>query len=161
MHEAGEGIITHATAAERESGIAQRQGIDSRDANIDRVSLHMQAILCDADRAGAEEFIAPGGTVAADDIDLPARMTDSGGEIEKNVEDARIVVLDVAGAMIAKEMVELFFGLRNIKIAAPVNDVDAFTGVRMIEAKIVFLGGRIVRNRVPAALCGSGKKDQG
>jgi hypothetical protein len=138
MDEAGAGIITHATAAERESGIAQRPGIDSRDANIDRVRLHMQAVFCDARGARAEEFIAPGGTVAADDIDFPARMTDGGREIGKNVEDAMIVVLDVTGAMIAKEMVELFFGLGKIEIAAAVNDVDAFAGVRMIEAKMVF-----------------------
>jgi len=141
MHEAGAGIIPHATTAEREGGIAQGQRIDSRDANIDGVRLHVQAILCDSGRTSAQKFIAPRGTISAYDIDLPVRMTDSGGKIGKNVEDARIVVLDVAGAMIAKKMVQLFFSFRKIDIPTAIHDVNVLTRMRMIEAKVMLLRG--------------------
>jgi hypothetical protein len=141
MDEAGAGIVTHSTAAEREGSITQRHGIDSRDANINGVSLHVQAVLRNAGGAGAEEFIASGGAIAADDFDLPALMTDGGSEIGKNVEDARIVMHDVAGSVISKEMIQLFFGLRNITVTAAVDDVDAFAGVCVIEANMVFPSG--------------------
>lgn len=161
MDEARAGIITDAAAAERESGIAQRQGIDTRDANIDRVRLHVLAIFCDPGGAAAEKLIAPGGTVAADDIDLRAGMADRGGKIGKNVEDARIVVLDVAGAVVAEEMIKPLFGLRKIKIAAAVNDVDAFAGVRMKEAEMMFLVRTINGARGTAAPRGRREKHEG
>lgn len=161
MDEAGTGIITYSPTAKRKSRIAQRQGSDARDANIDGVSLHVQAVLRDTGGAGAEILIALGAAIAADDLNLSAWMTDGGGEIVENVEDAGIVMLYVAGSVIPKEMVQLYFCFRNINIAAPVNDVDAFAGVCMIEAKMVLWGGRIERGGRAAALRRSGQKHQG
>jgi hypothetical protein len=161
MDEAGAGIVTHATAAEREGSVSQSQGIDSRDANINGVSLLVQAVHRNARGTGAEKFIAPIGAIAADDFDLPVSMTDCGGEVGKNVEDARIIALHLAGSMIPKKMGELFFGFRNIKTAPTVNDVDAFAGVSMIQAEMVFLTGSINRDGVVIAVYGSDKQDQG
>jgi hypothetical protein len=56
------------------------------------------------------KFIAPGRAIAADDIDFRVWKANGSGKIGTQVEDTRIVMLHLAGAMIAKEMVELLFG---------------------------------------------------
>ena len=61
--------------------------------------------------------------------------------IRENVEDVRIVVPNVAGAVVAQEMVELVFGLRQEGVSAPIDDIKTLAGVRVVEAKMVFLVG--------------------
>jgi len=116
------------------------------------VRLHVQAVLRYAGGAGAEEFIAPRGTVATDDIDFGVRAAERSGEIRKNVEDLRIVVFNLARAVVAQEMVELVFGLRQEGVSAPIDDIKTLAGVRVVEAKMVFLvGGRGARAFVVAS----------
>ena len=45
MNEGRTRVIADPAAAESKGGIVERQGIDSRDANINRMSLHMLAVL--------------------------------------------------------------------------------------------------------------------
>jgi len=50
-------------------------------------------------------------------------------------------VFNLAGAVVAQEMVELIFGLREEIISAAIDNIDALAGVRVVEAKMVFLAG--------------------
>src|ERR1700739_1401071 len=109
MKHSRRGVKTAPPTTQRQRGIAQRQRIAPRNANINGVGLHVLAVLRHPGRTGAKKFIAPRGPVPANDLDLRARMPDRRGRIGKNVKDPWIVVLDVPGAMIAQEMVEMVF----------------------------------------------------
>jgi hypothetical protein len=102
----------------------------------------VQAISSYTRGAGAEEFIAPRGAIATDDVDLGVGAAEGSGQIRKNVEDMRIVVLDLTSAVVAQEMVELIFGLREEVISAAIDNIDALAGVCVVEAKMVFLARR-------------------
>lgn len=88
---------------------------------------------------GAQEVITPFRAVTANDIDFGIGTADGSSEIGKNVEDSRIVVLDVASAVIAEEMIELRLGFRKIDIATTIDHINVLAGVSVIEAKVVFL----------------------
>jgi hypothetical protein len=57
---------------------------------------------------------------------------------------------DVACTMIAQEIIELRKRAGNVLIAAPVNDIQPFAGVRVVKQQLMFLallGGYITRSR--------------
>ena len=81
MNEGRARVITDAATAEHKSSIVQRQGVNFRDADVNRVSLHMLAVIRNTRRVGAKEFIAPGGAIPTNAVDLRIRMSDSGSEI--------------------------------------------------------------------------------
>ncbi len=105
MNESRAGVITYASPTERQRRIAQRHRIDSRNPNINGVSLHVLAVLRHPGRTGSKKSIAPRGPVAANDLDLRTRMPDRRSHIGKNVEHSRIIVFDVSCTMIAQEMI--------------------------------------------------------
>ncbi len=74
MNEGRARVITDAATAERKSSIVQRQGVNSRDADVNRVSLHILAVLRNTRRAGAKEFIAPGGAIPTNDVPLAPKI---------------------------------------------------------------------------------------
>jgi hypothetical protein len=94
-------VTTDAATTECKSSIVERRSINSWDADVNRVSLHVLAVLRHTRRAGAKEFIAPRSAVATNDGDLCIRMSDSGSEIGKNVKDMRIIMLYVACTMVS------------------------------------------------------------
>jgi hypothetical protein len=56
----------------------------------------------------------------------------------KHVEKARIVVMDVSSAVVAKKMIELRQSCGNIGIALAINYVQSLLGMCVIEANSVF-----------------------
>lgn len=139
MDESGARIITYPSTAERQRRVAQRQRIDSRNANIDGVSLHVLAVLRHARRTRTKKLVTPFAPVSANNVDLRARMPDRRGHIGKYVEHSRIIVFDVACSMVAKEMIQLFFRFRKVDIAATVHNVNVLACMRVIKAKMMFL----------------------
>jgi hypothetical protein len=49
---------------------------------------------------------------------------------------------DGSGTMVAEKAVELSQRFREVSIAAPINDVEPLSGVRVIETKPIFGHGR-------------------
>ena len=147
VHKFGARIISHAASSQGQRRIAQSQRIDSGNANVNRMRLHVLAVFRHACRPRAKEFVAPRRAVAANNIDLRVRMAHGRGQVRQNVEHMRIVMLHVAGTMVAQKMIQLRFRSRQILIAAPVNNVNALAGVRMVKPKMVFLRRRGRRNR--------------
>ena len=94
-------IKADAAPTERNRSTEQRQGVNSWDADVNRVSLHVLAVLGHSRRAGTKEFVARGIAVPADDVDLRIWMAHSGREIGKNVENMRIILLYLVGTMVA------------------------------------------------------------
>ena len=60
-------------------------------------------------------------------------------------------MFDVAGAMIAKEMIQLFFSFRKIDIPTAIHDVNVLTRMRVVEAKMMLFLGRIAGQCVVVA----------
>lgn len=131
MDESRAWVITDAATTERKSGIIKRQGINSRDANVNCVRLHVLAVFCHTRRVGAKELIARRSAIATNDVDLRIRMSDSSSEIGKNVKDMRIIMLYVAGTVVAQKRIELCFRIGKIVISATINDVNVLTSVRV------------------------------
>src|SRR5208282_293684 len=123
-----------------QSGTPQGCGGNSRQANINRFGLHVQAVASHAGvrAAGAEEFVAPGRAVSADHVDLSRGIMERSGEVVEQIKKARIEMVHVSGSMIAEKVVEFVERLRYVGIAAAVNDVELLPGVRVIEAQAVF-----------------------
>ena len=138
MDEAGARIIADSAFAQCKRGVTQGDSADAGDADVNRVRLHVQAVLGYTCRARAEKFIAPRGAIAADDIDLCAGAAYRFREFGENVEKAGIVVLYLARAMITQKMVELPLSFGKERVALTIDDVNVLAGVRVIEAKVVF-----------------------
>ena len=145
VHESGTGVIADAASGESECRVAQSESVDTGNANVDGVRLHVQTVLGNSGGTRAEKCIAPGGAVTADDVDFGVGMADGGSEVRQDVEEARIVVLDFAGAVVAEEMVELSLGVREVQVSPAVNDVDPFSGVGVIKAQVMFFRRRDAR----------------
>jgi len=143
---------------QRDSGVAQGQCIDARDANVDGVRLRVQAVSGYTGRASAEELVAPRAAIATDDVDFRAGTAERSGKIGEDVENVGIVMFDGASAVVPQEMVESLFSLRQKSVATAIGDINPLARVRMVEAKTVFLGGRMSRRGVVVALRGRREK---
>ena len=81
---------------------------------------------------------------------LAAWMPDRQCEIGEDIVQVRIEMADVARAMIAQEIIELRERAGNVLIAAPVDDIQPFAGVRVVKQQLMFLDlprGHITRSR--------------
>ena len=66
-------------------------------------------------------------------------------------------MIDIAGAVVAEEMIQLREGFRNIGPRAPVNQIDALPGMGVIKAKLARFFGR---DRFCSPLDGGAEKQQ-
>ena len=83
----------------------------------------------------AKIVIAPRSAIAANDIDFAVEMSQFGQQIMQQVEFPDIIVLFVTGAVITKKMIQRRHTFRKILIAYPVNDIQVFSCMEVIEAK--------------------------
>lgn len=142
MNEAGNGVVAHAAAAEREGGVSKGQCLDAGQADIDGFGLHVEALLGYAGGVGPQILVGLGAAVAANNLDFGAGVAGGARQVEQDVEDARIVMMNGAGYAVAQEMVELGEGLGEERLIPFVNDVNMFAGVGFIQAEAAFLGPR-------------------
>jgi hypothetical protein len=94
----------------------------------------MKAVFRDPSGVSAEEFIARRRAITANDFDFSAGSADRIGQVPQDVIELRIILLHVSGAMVSQELVQFRVCFGNIFIAAPKNDVNAFTCVGVVEA---------------------------
>lgn len=66
-------------------------------------------------------------------------MPDRDGEVREKVKETRIVVLHVAGPMVAQKVIELRFGFGKIHVPTSIYDVNTLPDVGVVEAEMVFL----------------------
>src|ERR1700733_7119165 len=94
--------------------------------------------------------VAPGGAVAADDVDFAIRTAQLDQQIVQKIELLQVIVLHVAGAMVAEKMVQLRNLIRLILIADAVDHIDPFTSMKVIKAEPIRsrsgLGARVCRS---------------
>ena len=140
VDEIGSAVVADAAATQCQSGIAQLGSGHARKADIDRFRLHVQTVLGDSGvrTARPQKLIRAWRSISADDIDLGRGTTEGSGQIVQQVKHARIVVVDVAGAIVAQVLVEAVERLRQIRVAPAVHDVEPLVGMGVVEQQAVF-----------------------
>jgi len=126
-------IVAHTAASQSESSLAQFERVDAGHPQIDSFRLNVKTVLCDSRGMSTERFVTRRGAVAADDVDLAAWTADRRGEVREDIVQARINMTNIAGPMIAQEKIELGERLRNVCLAAAINNVNTLSGVRVVE----------------------------
>lgn len=153
MDKVGLGVVTNSPAMQFQGSVSQARRRDARYADIDRHRLHMQAVKGDTMTVRAQKLIAPRRPIAADDINFRIRLPKLGSQVVEQVEYSRIVMVDVAGAVITKIFVESCQSFREIAVTPPIDNVKAFAGVRVEQPKAII---RLARGRAHNARSGQG-----
>ena len=92
----------------------------------------------------AQKFVAPWRAVAANNIDLHIRIPQRCRQIVEQVEHPRIVVTNVARAVVAQITVQARQGFLIISFAVAVNDIQPLSSMRMEKMQLVWTA----RNRL-------------
>jgi hypothetical protein len=127
-------VITNASSVKGQGRFSQLQRIRSRHPDIDGSCLHVKAVLRDSSRVSPQEFIASRRAIATNDFDFSAWSANRIGQVPKDVIELCIILLHFSGAMVSQELIQSCGCFGNISIALPKNDVNPFTGVRVVEA---------------------------
>lgn len=132
-------IVTHAAAAQCESRVPKPGSGKIGQANVDGFGQHVEAVLSDprVGVTGTQEFVGLWSAVSADYIDLVVGLADRCEQVVKQVEDVRVVVVNLAATPVAEEVVKPIESAGEISIAAAIDDVDALIGVGVEEAQPV------------------------
>jgi len=109
-------VVAHAPAVEGQSYIAQTRGFHAGYSEIDRLRLHVEAILGDPFGMRAEELVAPRCAVPANDVNFSAGASHSHRQILQDVIELGIEMMNLPRAMVSQEIVELRDRLWNVVI---------------------------------------------
>lgn len=94
----------------------------------------METVLGNTGGAGAQEFVAPWRTVAADDGYLGIGPPRGGGKVRQKIKEMRIVMKLLAGAVVTQKVIQLAECVVEVGVATAIDDVDALAGVSMEQA---------------------------
>ena len=142
MDEARLGIEADASATKAQGGIPQFSCRYARNADVDRLSEHVQTMRGNTDGRAPEKLVAPGRAIAANDVDFSFRFSNGHGQIVKQIKEALIQLSDIARPVIAQKLIEANDRGRDVLIAVAIDDVDSLVRVSVIEPQ------PIVRHRI-------------
>jgi len=147
MNKVGDRVVTNAAAVQLKSGVSKAGRRKTGKANVDGFGLHVEAVHGDTSvsMTGAQEFVSLRCAIAADHIDFAVRPANRSKQIVQQVEDARVVVMNLAGAPVAQEKVEPIESAWQVGVTVAINNVDVLVGMRMEETKPVLKIGLVIR----------------
>ena len=137
MYEVGLRVIPYASPAHQERRIADLCAWHSGYPDVDSLGFHMLAMLGNAMAMLAQVIVAPRSAVAAHNINLPIGVSQLDQQIVKKIKLLHVIVLHIAGAVVAKEMVQLCDAIGKIPVPYAVNDIDTFTRMKVVETQPV------------------------
>ena len=140
VDEIGLTVVAHPPPMQFKSGIAQLGCRHTRQPDINRFRLHVQAVLGDSGVRAArpQKLVRAGSAISADDIDLGRGTTEGSCQVVQQVEHARIVVVHITGAIVAQVLVEAVERLRQVCVATAIDDVEPLVGMGVVEPQPVF-----------------------
>ena len=141
VNEIRSSVVSDTAPVKGKCGIADHGRPRSWQTYIDGLGLHVQAVLGNARGVRAKILVAPRCPIAADDLNLRAGTANRCFQIGKQIKQARIVVMNVARAMIAYEMIHLRQRLGNVVFTATKYDVEPLASMSVIEPEAVFGSG--------------------
>jgi hypothetical protein len=126
-------VIANSTTAQRQRRIANLRTGNSGNANVDGLRFHVLAVLGNPVPMLPKVVVAPGGAVTADNIDFAVRVSQLDQQVVQQIEFLEVIVLYIAGAVVAEKMVQLGDTVGQILIADPINHIDMLAGMQVIE----------------------------
>jgi hypothetical protein len=139
MNEIRTGIVAHAAAMKGKSDIAQALRFYAGYSEINRLRLDVEATLGHPFATGAKKLIAPRCAVPTNDIDFSAGTAQGHREFLQNVKELGIEMVNLSGAMISQEIIELRDSVWNVLIPSTVHDVKPLARMRVIQTEAIFL----------------------
>src|SRR5579872_3500966 len=86
VNEVGRRIVTDTAALKRQGGVPKSRRFHTRQANVDGLCLHVQALLSNAGSVGAQILVRLRRAIAANDLYLTVWAAAGLGQIEQHVE---------------------------------------------------------------------------
>src|SRR5208283_1514870 len=127
---------------QRQRSISQLLGRNAGHPDVNGHCLHVEAIAGHAMPMRAEEFVAPGRAVAADDINLEIGIPQRHSQVVQQVEDSGIVLVNFAGAVVSQIAIQACERFRIVAFAVAVDDVQSLPGMCVEKMQAV----RTLRN---------------
>jgi hypothetical protein len=134
-------VIAHTTAAHRQRRIANFRAGNPGNANIDGLRFHVLAMLSNPVPVFPQVVVAPRGAVPADNIDFAVGVSQLGHQIVQQIEFLQVIILHVTRAVVTQKMVQLRDTVRKVLITNPIDHINMFASVQVIEPQPV--GGSI------------------
>jgi hypothetical protein len=144
-------VIAHSTAAHRQRRIANLRAGNSWNANIDGLRFHVLAMLGNSVPMLPQVVIAPWRAVPADDIYFAVGMSQLGHQIVQQIEFLEVIILHVTGAVVTQKMVQLRDTVRKVLITNPIDHINMFARVQVIEPQPIGRSIRLAANVRSAA----------
>lgn len=162
VYEVRAAIVSHSSAMQAQGCVAQFRRWNPGQANVDGFSLHVQAMTRHAGVGAArpQEFIAPKGAVTTNHVDLTIGVSERRSQIVKEIEEARIEMTYISGAVVAQKIVELVERFGDVLVTAAINNVEPLTRVSVIKAQVIFAPRRGTGYRVSMPEQRRGQKRQ-
>ena len=81
-----------------------------------------------------------GSAIPANDVNLAVDMPQFGQQVVQEIEFPDVIFLFVTGAVVTKKMVQCRNTFRKVLVTYPVDNIEMFSGMKVIEAKPIGLG---------------------
>jgi|SRR5580693_4912283 hypothetical protein len=145
----GSAVVADPAPMQFQGGIAQLGSRHAGKPDIYRFRLHVQTVLGDSGvrAARTQKLIRAWSSIPADDINLGRGTTEGSGQVVQQVKHPWIVMVHIAGAIVAQVLVEAVERLWQVCVAAAVDDVESLIGMDVVEPQAVFGDRRRVEFR--------------
>lgn len=130
-------VIADAAAMQREGSISELGGCDPGDPYINRHRLHVEAVKRHVVPVRVQHFIGPRRAITADHIDLTIWPAERSEQIMQEIEDPRVIGVNLAGAAVAQIVVQLGEPYLVVPFAIPIHDVEtpARVGIQKMQSE--------------------------
>ncbi len=88
----------------------------------------------------AEIVIARGSAIPANDVNLAVEMPQFGQQVMQEIEFPDVIFLLVTRTVVAKKMIQCRNAFRKVLVTYPIDNIEMFSGMKVIEAKPIGLG---------------------
>jgi hypothetical protein len=132
MHELFPRVIAYATPMKPQCGITERRRCNSRQADVNGHGLHVQAVLGHGRRAAPQKFIAPGRSIAADNIDFFVWPAGGENQVVEQVKHSRIIGMDFARPVVAQKVFQFLQCHGIVGVSMAIDNIQTLVRVRVI-----------------------------
>jgi len=132
MHELFPRVIAYATPMKPQCGITERGRCNSRQADVNGHGLHVQAVPGHGRRAAPKKLIAPGRSIAADNVDFSVWPAGGANQIVEQIKHSRIIGMDFARPVVAQKVFQLLQCHGIIAVSMAINNIQTLVRVRVI-----------------------------
>jgi len=124
-------VVSNTTPVKGEGRIPKIGGPDTWQSDINRHGLHVQAVRSYSQTMRPQELVAPGRTIPADYVDFSVGPAQLSREIVQQIKDPGVIVVDVAGAVVAQVTIKLIERFGEVTVTLAIDNIQAFPGMQV------------------------------